>query len=72
MRKVLIIAFGLASLGALATQPASAAQTCRMVCDQSAIHNGQTRCFSSHKECTNTKAVGGGAVKTSQKTKKNN
>jgi hypothetical protein len=32
-------------------QPASAAQTCKTVCDQSEMHNGKLRCFSAHQEC---------------------
>jgi hypothetical protein len=52
-RKVLIIAFGLASLGAIASvRPAAAIQTCHAVCDQWAIDNrGQLRCFSTHQAC---------------------
>ena len=74
MRKVLIIALGLASLGALAgVQQASAAagQICKPVCDQWAPDNfGTPRCFSAHTECTNAKGVGGaGASKTIQQKK---
>jgi hypothetical protein len=62
MRKVLIIALGLASLGAIASvQQASAAagQICKPVCDQWAPDNlGKPRCFSAHTECKNAKSVG--------------
>ena len=53
MRKALIIALGLASLGAIASvQPAAAVKTCHAVCDQWAMdHHGQWRCYSTHPEC---------------------
>lgn len=54
MRKILIIALGLASLATLGgVQLASAAQNCVpvTVCDQWAEHNGKPRCFSAHVVC---------------------
>ena len=55
MCKVLIVALSLASLGALAAmQPAFAAQSCKMVCDQWEVHNEKRRCFSEHRVCTTT------------------
>ena len=54
MRKVLIIALGLASVTTLASvHQASAAQDCKIVCDQWAPDNwGKPRCFSAHQVCT--------------------
>lgn len=70
MRKVLLIVIGLISFGALiGVQQASAAAVCRTVCDQSAVHNGKPRCFSSHQECTTPKV---GSAKPVQKNKKMN
>lgn len=56
MRKVLIIALGIASLAALVSvQSASAAQNCKEVCDQWAPGNsGKPRCFSARVVCTNS------------------
>jgi hypothetical protein len=53
MRKTLVVAFALASLGVLAAvQPAAAVKTCMTVCDQWGIdHYDQLRCYSSHKQC---------------------
>src|SRR5262245_61199525 len=63
MRKVLIIALGFASLGAItAAQQASANPLCKPVCDQwGPGKNGQPRCFSAHMECPDTKASVGGS-----------
>jgi hypothetical protein len=73
MRKILIIALGLASFGAIAAvQQASANPLCKPVCDQwGPGNNGQPRCFSAHMECPNGKAsVGGtGGSKTIQQKK---
>ena len=54
MRKVLIIALGLASLATLGgVQLASAAQDCKIVCDQWAPDNWEKpRWFSAHRVCT--------------------
>jgi len=53
MRKILIIALGLASLATLAAvHQASAAQECRHVCDQLEMDRGQWRCFAGHYVCT--------------------
>ena len=53
MRKVLIIALGFASLATLvAVNQASAAQNCKIVCDQWAPGNdGKPRCFSARQVC---------------------
>jgi hypothetical protein len=52
MRKVLIVALGLASLATLAAvNQASAASNCRIVCDQWGLHNGKQRCFSARQVC---------------------
>jgi hypothetical protein len=59
MRKAFIITIGLTSFGAVARmQPASAAQTCKTVCDQSEMHNGKLRCFSAHQECAKKESAG--------------
>ena len=69
MRKAFIIAVGLVSLGAITgMKSASAAQTCKTVCDQSEMHNGKARCFSAHQECTNKGSAGSST--TVQKNKK--
>ena len=55
MRKVLIIALGLASLVTLAAvHQASAAQICKDVCDQWAEDRGVLRCFAARYVCTKT------------------
>jgi len=54
MYKALIVALGVASLATLSgVQLASAAQDCKIVCDQWAPDNwGNPRCFSAHRVCT--------------------
>lgn len=51
MRKVLIIAFGLASLATLVAVNQASAANCRIVCDQWGLHNGKQRCFSARQVC---------------------
>jgi hypothetical protein len=71
MRKAFIIIIALLSFGAIASmQSASAAQTCKTVCDQSEMHNGKPRCFSAHQECTKKESAG--SSRTVQKNKKTN
>jgi len=56
MRKSLVIALGLVSLGAIVSvQPAGAAYVCKWKCDQWANDNqGHYRCFSEHQVCEKT------------------
>jgi len=71
MRKILIIAIGVATLGALAgAQPAGAAQSCHADCSGTRRHHGQPIC---RQVCTTIKhsGVGSGATQNIQQ-KKNN
>jgi hypothetical protein len=53
MRKVLIIALGLASLATLVAVNQASAANCRIVCDQWGLDNrGKQRCFSARQVCT--------------------
>jgi hypothetical protein len=52
MRKILIIALGLASLATLAAVNQASAANCRIVCDQWGPDNrGKQRCFSARQVC---------------------
>jgi hypothetical protein len=71
MRKVLIVIFGLASLGALASvQPAAAKVTCQTVCELFSTDSaGHGACTRSRQKCTGTDAQGSGAVQPIQQQK---
>ncbi len=71
MRKVLLIALGLASLGAIASvQPAAAKVTCQTVCEVFSTDSaGHGTCTRSRQKCTGTDDIGSRAVQPIQQQK---